>query len=142
MSSIVWRSLPVLHVLALVLASCSSSETVEQSRRGASTAESAKLVTDVWLSGAAPSHYASAGLQLFGRTLVDARRRVESSSSSEIAKRDTMGTAVSRLFNAASRAESAFQAGQPVQANQARQELRAAQADLATAYRDYFTPQR
>ncbi|TIU94300.1 MAG: hypothetical protein E5W04_32835, partial [Mesorhizobium sp.] len=79
MRSIARRKLPLLQVLALTLASCSSSETVEQqSKRAASTAQAAVLVTDAWLSGAAPSHYASFALQSFAETLADAGRQVES----------------------------------------------------------------
>ncbi|RWM24636.1 hypothetical protein [Mesorhizobium sp.] len=143
LSSIDWRSLPLLQVLALVLASCSSSETVEQqSKLAASTAEAAVLVTDAWLSGAAPSHYASAALQSFAGTLGDAGRQVESASSSDPAKRDALKSSLSQLSNAASRAESAVKAEQRAQAAQAVQELRAGQADLATAYRQYFAPRR
>ncbi|TIR86248.1 MAG: hypothetical protein E5X19_26590 [Mesorhizobium sp.] len=126
-------------MLALTLASCSSSETVEQqSKRAASTAQAAVLVTDAWLSGAAPSHYASSALQSFAETLADAGRQVESASPSDPATRDTLKAAISRLSTAASGVE----AGQQAQASRARNELRAAQADLATAYRGYFAPQR
>ncbi|WP_143749093.1 hypothetical protein [Mesorhizobium sp. WSM3868] len=143
MRSIARRKLPLLQVLALTLASCSSSETVEQqSKRAASIAQAAVLVTDAWLSGAAPSHYASSALQSFAGTLADAGRQVESASPSDPAKRDTLKAAVSRLSTAASGVESAVEAEQRAQASQARNELRAAQADLATAYRGYFAPQR
>lgn len=143
MRSVAWRSRLFLQVLALALASCSSSETVEQqSKLAASTGKAAVLVTDAWLSDAAPSHYASAALQSFAKTIADAGRRVKSASPSNPANRDRLKAAVSRLSNAARRAKSAVEAAEHAQASQARDELSAAQADLATAYRDYFAPQR
>ncbi|PBC03784.1 hypothetical protein CK220_14670 [Mesorhizobium sp. WSM3860] len=130
-------------MLALTLASCSSSETIEQqSKLAASTAEAAVRVTDAWLSGAAPSHYASSALRSFAETLAGSGRQVESASPSDPAKRDKLKAAVSRLSTAASGAETAVEAEQQAQASRARNELRAAQVDLATAYRDYFAPQR
>ncbi|TPI32710.1 hypothetical protein FJ414_21880 [Mesorhizobium sp. B3-1-6] len=132
-----------LPLLALALASCSSSETVDQqSKLAASTAQAAVLVSDAWLSGAAPSHYASSALQSFAETLADAGRQVESASPSDRGKRDALAAAVSRLSNAARRAKDAVEAGQDAQVGQAQQELRAAQGDLATAYRNYFSPKR
>ncbi|TPJ74684.1 hypothetical protein [Mesorhizobium sp. B2-7-1] len=135
-----WAFLPLL---ALALASCSSSETVDQqSKLAASTAQAAVLVSDVWLSGAAPSRYASSALRSFAETLAVAGRQVESASPSDHAKRDALAAAISRLSNAAERAKSAVEAEQHAQAGQAQQELRAAQGDLATAYRNYFSPER
>ncbi|TPJ37069.1 hypothetical protein [Mesorhizobium sp. B2-8-3] len=132
-----------LPLLALALASCSSSETVDQqSKLAASTAQAAVLGSDAWLSGAAPSHYASSALQSFAETLADAGRQVESASPSDRGKRDALAAAVSRLSNAARRAKDAVEAGQDAQLGQAQQELRAAQGDLATAYRNYFSPKR
>ncbi|TPI36897.1 hypothetical protein FJW07_20165 [Mesorhizobium sp. B3-1-9] len=132
-----------LPLLALALASCSSSETVDQqSKLAASTAQAAVLVSDAWLSGAAPSHYASSALQSFAETLADAGRQVESASPSDRGKQDALAAAVSRLSNAARRAKDAVEAGQDAQVGQAQQELRAAQGDLATAYRNYFSPKR
>ncbi|MBZ9841510.1 hypothetical protein [Mesorhizobium sp. CA5] len=143
MSSIAWRSLLLFPVLALALASCSSSETVEQqSKLAASTGEAAVLVINAWLSGAAPPHYASAALQSFAGTLGDADRQVQSAPSSDIAKRDALKSAVGRLTIAAAAAERAVKAEQQIQARQARQDLRAAQADLAAAYRQYFAQQQ
>jgi hypothetical protein len=46
------------------------------------------------------------------------------------------------LSNAAKRAEGAVDAEQHAQAGEAQKELRAAQDDLATAYRQYFSPDR
>ncbi|MBZ9761219.1 hypothetical protein LB553_10060 [Mesorhizobium sp. CA8] len=143
MSSIAWRRLALLQVLALMLASCSSSETVDQqSKLAASTAQAAVLVSDAWLSGAAPAHYASAALQSFAGTLDEAGQQVESASPSDRTKRDALAAAVSRLSNAAKRAKDAVEAEQHAQVGQAQQELRVAQRDLATAYRNYFLPQR
>lgn len=132
-----------LPLLALALASCSSSETVdEQSKLAASTAQAAVLVSDAWLSGAAPSRYASSALQSFAETLADASRQVGSAATGEPTKRDTLAAAVSRLSNAARRAEGAVDAEQHAQAGEAQKELRAAQDDLAAAYRQYFSPDR
>lgn len=132
-----------LPLLALALASCSSTETVDQqSKLAASTAQAAVLVCDAWLSGAAPSRYASSALQSFAETLADAGRQVQSASPSDQAKRDVLAAAVGRLSNAAEQAKSAVEAEQHAQAGQAQQQLRAAQGDLATAYRNYFSPQR
>ncbi|UCI10525.1 hypothetical protein [Mesorhizobium sp. B1-1-8] len=132
-----------LPLLALALASCSSSETVDQqSKLAASTGQAAVLMSDAWLSGAAPSRYASSALQSFAETLVAAGRQVESTSSSDPAKRDALAAAISRLSNAANRAKGAVEAEQHAQAGQAQQELLAAQGDLATAYRRYFSPER
>lgn len=132
-----------LPLLALALASCSSSETVdEQSKLAASTAQAAVLVSDAWLSGAAPSRYASSALQSFAETLADASRQVGSAATGEPTKRDTLAAAVSRLSNAAKRAKDAVEAGQHAEAGEAQQELRAAQGDLAAAYRQYFSPDR
>jgi hypothetical protein len=132
-----------LPLLMLALASCSSSETVDQqSKLAASTAQAAALVSDAWLSGAAPSRYASSALQSFTETLADAGRQLESASVSDPAKRDPLAAAASRLSNAAKRAKDAVEAEQHAQAGQALQELRAAQGDLATAYRQYFSPDR
>ncbi|MEI9405347.1 hypothetical protein [Mesorhizobium argentiipisi] len=143
MSSIAWWRLALLQVLAPMLASCSSSETVDQqSKLAASTAQAAVLVSDAWTSGAAPSHYASSALQSFAETLADAGRQVESAAASDPAKRDALAAAASRLSNAAKRAKDAVHAEQHAQVGQAQQELRAAQGDLATAYRNYFAPQR
>ncbi|CDX21515.1 conserved exported hypothetical protein [Mesorhizobium sp. ORS 3324] len=143
MRSVAPRNVLLPQVLALALASCSSSETVEQqSKLAASTAQAAALVTDAWLSGAAPSHYASAALQSFAGTLDEAGRQVGSASTSDNAKRDALKAAVGRLLNVTSRAGIAVKAKQQPQASQARQDFRAAQADLATAYRQYFSPQR
>ncbi|WFP75474.1 hypothetical protein [Mesorhizobium sp. WSM4906] len=143
MGSIAWRNLTSLQVLALALASCSSSDTIEQqSKLAASTAEAAVLVTDSWLSGAAPSHYASAALQSFAGTLGDAGRQVQSASSSDTGRRDAVKAAVGRLSIAATGVERAVKAEQQAQASQARQDLRAAQADLVTAYRQYLASQQ
>ncbi|MBZ9846934.1 hypothetical protein LB565_02900 [Mesorhizobium sp. CA14] len=143
MSSIAWRSLALLQVLAPMLASCSSSETIDQqSKLAASSAQAAVLVSDAWLSGAAPTHYASSALQSFAGTLDEAGRQVESASASDPAKRDALAAAVSRLSNAAKRAKGAVEAAQHAQVGQAQQELRAAQGDLATAYRNYVSPER
>lgn len=143
MSGIGWRSLLLLHVLALALAACSSSETVEQqSKLAASTAQAAVLVSDAWLLDAAPSHYTSSALQSFAETLADAGRQVESASPSDRAKRDALAAALSRLSNAAKRTKDAVEAEQHAQVGQARQDLRAAQADLAAAYRRYFAQQQ
>ncbi|RWL81263.1 MAG: hypothetical protein EOR67_13280 [Mesorhizobium sp.] len=132
-----------LPLLALALASCSSSETVdEQSKLAASTAQSVALVSDAWLAGAAPSRYASSALQSFAETLDDAGRQVQSASPSDRAKRDALAEALSRLSNAAKRAKDAVEAGQHAEAGEAQQELRAAQGDLAAAYRQYFSPDR
>lgn len=132
-----------LPLLALALASCSSTETVDQqSKLAASTAQAAVLVCDAWLSGAAPSHYASSALQSFAETLADAGRQVQSASPSDRAKRDALAEALSRLSNAAKRTKDAVEAEQHARADQAQQELRAAQGDLATAYRNYFSPER
>ncbi|TIR26291.1 MAG: hypothetical protein E5X34_05430 [Mesorhizobium sp.] len=132
-----------LPLLALAVASCSSSETVDQqSKLAASTAQAAVLVSDAWLSGAAPSRYASSALQSFAETLADASRQVGSAATGEPTKRDTLAAAVSRLSNAAKRAKDAVEAGQHAGASQAQQELRAAQGDLAAAYRQYFSPGR
>ncbi|TPI85439.1 hypothetical protein [Mesorhizobium sp. B2-8-9] len=131
-----------LPLLALALASCSSSETIDQqSKRAASTAQAAVLLSDAWLSGAAPSHYASSALQTFAETLADAGRQVESASPSDRGKRDSLAAAVTRLSNAARRAKDAVEAEQDAQVGQAQQELRAAQGDLAAAYRQYFAQQ-
>ncbi|MDG4882767.1 hypothetical protein P9236_15590 [Mesorhizobium sp. WSM4884] len=100
------------------------------------------MVTDAWLSGAAPSHYASAALQSFAGTLDDAGRQVQSAPSSDNARRDALKAAVGRLSNAAARAGRAVKAEQQTQARQARQDLRTAQADLATSYRQYFAQQQ
>ncbi|TGS19160.1 hypothetical protein EN852_002215 [Mesorhizobium sp. M2E.F.Ca.ET.209.01.1.1] len=132
-----------LPLLALAVASCSSSETVDQqSKLAASTAQAAVLVSDAWLAGAAPSRYASSALQSFAKTLADAGRQVESVSPSDEAKRDELAKALSRLSNAAKQAKNAVEAEQHAEAAQAQQELRAAQGDLATAYRQYFSPGR
>ncbi|RUW99241.1 hypothetical protein EOA27_35765 [Mesorhizobium sp. M2A.F.Ca.ET.037.01.1.1] len=132
-----------LPLLALALASCSSSETVDQqSKLAASTVQSAVMVSDAWLAGAAPSRYASSALQSFAETLADAGRQVQSASPSDQAKRDALAEALSRLSNAARRAKDAVEAGQHAEASQAQQELRAAQGDLAAAYRQYFSPGR
>lgn len=141
--TVAWQSWTFLPVLALAVASCSSSETVDQqSKLAASTAQAAVLVNDAWLAGAAPSRYASSALQSFAETLADAGRQVESASPSDKAKRDAVAEALSRLSDAAKRAKSAVEAEQHAQAGQAQQELRAAQGDLATAYRQYFSPGR
>jgi hypothetical protein len=132
-----------LPLLALAVASCSSSETVdEQSKLAASAAQAAVLVSDAWLSGAAPSGYASSALQSFAETLADTGRQVQSAFPSDQAKRDALAAALGRLSNAAIRIKDAVETEQPVKAGQARQELRAAQGDLATAYRQYFSPGR
>ncbi|RWL50225.1 MAG: hypothetical protein EOR60_02385 [Mesorhizobium sp.] len=132
-----------LPLLALAVASCSSSETVDQqSKLAASTAQAAVLVGDAWLAGAAPSRYASSALQSFAETFVDAVRQVESVSPSDEAKRDELAKALSRLSNAAKQAKNAVEAEQHAEAAQVQQELRAAQGDLATAYRQYFSPGR
>ncbi|MBZ9733645.1 hypothetical protein LB534_03335 [Mesorhizobium sp. CA18] len=131
-----------LPLLALALASCSSSETIDQqSKLAASTAQAAVLVSGAWLSGAAPSHYASSALQTFAETLA-AGRQVESASPSDRGKRDSLVAAVTRLSNAARRAKDAVEAEQDAQVGQAQQELRAAQGDLAVAYRQYFAQQQ
>ncbi|WP_292328668.1 hypothetical protein, partial [Mesorhizobium sp.] len=100
------------------------------------------LVSDAWLAGAAPSRYASSALQSFAETLDDAGRQVQSASPSDRAKRDALAEVLSRLSNAARRAKDAVEAGQYAGASQAQQELRAAQGDLAAAYRQYFSPGR
>ncbi|AZO18813.1 hypothetical protein EJ069_31740 [Mesorhizobium sp. M2A.F.Ca.ET.043.05.1.1] len=100
------------------------------------------LVSDAWLAGAAPSPYASSALQSFAETLDDAGRQVQSASPSDQAKRDALAEAFSRLSNAARRAKDAVEAGQHAGAGEAQQELRAAQGDLAAAYRQYFSPGR
>ncbi|CDX45015.1 conserved exported hypothetical protein [Mesorhizobium plurifarium] len=141
--AVAWPSRAFLPLLALALASCSSSETVDQqSKLAASTAQAAVLVSDAWLSGAAPSHYASSALQSFAETLADAGRQVESAPLSDKAKRDALAETVNRLSNAAKRAKDAVEAEQHAQAGQALQELRAAQGDLANGYRQYFSPDR
>ncbi|MBZ9883689.1 hypothetical protein LB535_15135 [Mesorhizobium sp. CA10] len=132
-----------LPLLALAVASCSSSETVDQQAKlAASTAQAAVLVSDAWLAGAAPSRYASSALQSFAETLADSGRQVESASPSDEAKRDALAKALSRLSTAAKRAKNAVEAGRHAEAGEAQQELRAAQGDLATAYRNYFSPGR
>ncbi|WP_224543550.1 hypothetical protein [Mesorhizobium sp. CA16] len=84
----------------LALASCSSSKTIDQqAKRAASTAQAEVLLSDAWLSGAAPSHYASSALQTFAETLA-AGRQVESASPSDRGKRDSLVAAVTRLSNA------------------------------------------
>ncbi|MBZ9860314.1 hypothetical protein [Mesorhizobium sp. CA12] len=126
----------------LALASCSSSKTIDQqSKRAASTAQAAVLLSDAWLSGAAPSHCASSALQTFAETLA-AGQQVESASPSDRGKRDSLAAAVTRLSNAARRAKDAVEAEQDAQVGQAQQELRAAQGDLAVAYRQYFAQQQ
>ncbi|AEH90905.1 MULTISPECIES: hypothetical protein [Mesorhizobium] len=132
-----------LPLLLLALTSCSSSDTAEQQTElASSTAQAAAMVTDAWLSGAAPSCYASSALLSFAETLADAARQVQSASPSDPAKRDALSTAFSRLSNAANRAASAVKTEHHAQADQAQQELRAAQGDLAKAYSEYFAPQR
>ncbi|TIQ37055.1 MAG: hypothetical protein E5X48_06660 [Mesorhizobium sp.] len=141
MRSIVRRTRLFLLVLALALASCSSSESVEeQSKLAGSTAQAAVLVSEAWLSGAAPSHYASAALQSFAETFEVAALQVETSPSSDPAKRQALREAFIRLSIAARRAERAVETEQQAQASQARHEILAARADLAAAYRDYFAP--
>lgn len=144
MSRIVARpSWAFLPLLGLALLSCSSSETVDrQSKLAASTAQAAVLMTDAWLSGAAPSPYAFSALQSFAETLADATRSVQSAPVHDPLKRDALAVAVSRLSNAANRAKGAVEAKQPTQVGQAERELRAAQGDLAAAYRQYVSPHR
>jgi len=132
-----------LPLLLLALTSCSSSETAEQQiKLASSTAQAAVMVTDAWLSGAAPPRYASSALQSFTETLADAGRQVQSVSPSDPARREAVSTALGRLSSAAKRAQTAVEAEQHAQAGQAQRELRTAQSDLATAYRQYFSPDR
>ncbi|PBB84888.1 MULTISPECIES: hypothetical protein [unclassified Mesorhizobium] len=142
----VWCSVARAIRLALplaALASCSSSETIDQqSKLAASTAQSAVLVTDAWIAGAAPSPYAKAALQSFAETLGECDRQVRSVSSPDAAQPTDLTAGMRRLSEAAGRAGTAVSADERAQAGQARQDLQAAQSRLGEAYAAYFAPQR
>ncbi|WP_246689019.1 MULTISPECIES: divalent metal cation transporter [unclassified Mesorhizobium] len=54
------------------------------------------LLSDAWLSGAAPSRYASSVLKFFAKTLADPGRQVESAFQSDRAKRDGLAEALTQ----------------------------------------------
>ncbi|RUW27479.1 hypothetical protein EN858_00705 [Mesorhizobium sp. M4B.F.Ca.ET.215.01.1.1] len=125
----------------LALAACSSSGPVEQeSKIAASASQTAVMVMDAWAAGAAPSNYASATLQSTAEALVEVGRQIESDNPPESPKRREVVTAVGQLSAAAKDAQAGVEAGNLRQVSQARQELRAATANLAAAYAKYFAP--
>ncbi|TPK98736.1 hypothetical protein FJ934_02910 [Mesorhizobium sp. B2-4-12] len=130
-----------LVMTAVALAACTSSDPVQQqSRTVASAAQTAALVTDAWMAGAAPARYTAATLQSLAETVTEADRQLRSDASPEPGRRSEVSAAMTRLSTAMKDAEAAVKTGSRPQADKARQDLNGAMADLTVAAARYDQP--
>ncbi|MER8685524.1 hypothetical protein NKJ36_02715 [Mesorhizobium sp. M0142] len=124
-----------------VLTACTPSDQVEQqSKIAASATQTASLVLEAWIAGAAPSKYTSRTLQSVGKALADAGAQIQSAKSPEPSEQAGLTTAVGQLSAAVTRAATAVQNGNRSDVEHAQQDLRAAAADLSASYARYFAP--
>jgi hypothetical protein len=68
----------------LLLTACSSSQSeqvAKQAKTAASAGATAHLITESWLAGVIPSHYALRGLRAMGETIERSRNEIENSKA-------------------------------------------------------------
>ncbi|MBZ9891614.1 hypothetical protein LB559_27185 [Mesorhizobium sp. BR1-1-3] len=130
-----------LLLLLCVSAGCSSSDEIEQqSRTAASAAQTASMLLDAWMGGAAPTAYTVDTLQSIGKTLADVGAQIRSAETSEPTEQASLTKAVNDLSVAVTRAEAGLQADDRLEVQDAQQDLRLASRSLAAAYAKYFAP--
>lgn len=136
------RSLCVM-LIATTLTACTSStdQVYQQSRTAASAAQTASMVLEAWLAGAAPRNYTSLTLQSVSHIWSDAEAQIRSAGSPEGSDRAELIKAIEQLSSAAARAQTGLRDRDRGKVEQAERDLRRAATTLG-AYAKSSAPQQ
>jgi hypothetical protein len=91
----------------LLLAACSSSQTeqvAQQAKTAKSAGTTAHVITEAWLAGTIPSHYALRALNAMGETIERSRRAIESSAALGLNERARALAPIRQMDDAVKRA--------------------------------------
>jgi hypothetical protein len=102
----------VLLFAILVLAACSSSQSEEvakQTKTATSAGATAHVITESWLTGTVPSHYALRGLWVMGETIEQSRRAVENAAAFELNERARVLASIRQMDDAVKRAHAGIE---------------------------------
>jgi hypothetical protein len=96
----------------LVLAACSSSQSEEvakQTKTATSAGATAHVITESWLTGTVPSHYALRGLRVMGETIEQSRRAIENAAAFELNERARVLASIRQMDDAVKRAHAGIE---------------------------------